>query len=72
MIKPLVSKRTAQEKTQLQKSPPRKGVRADPLADGLFSSRRAGFRCKAAVFFILRSVFLFRIVDNLKNFFGFS
>ena len=28
MIKPLVSKRTAQEKTQLQKSPPRKGVRA--------------------------------------------
>ncbi|PWL97614.1 MAG: hypothetical protein DBY05_12375 [Clostridiales bacterium] len=30
------------------------------------------FVAKLRYFFIFRSVFLFRIVDNLKNFFGFS
>ena len=52
---------------------PRKGVRADPLADRLFLSRWAGFRCRAAACFCsMFRPFPFGIVDNSEKFFNFS
>ena len=47
-LKPPFPNGRHKKNTQRQKCPPRKGVRADPLADRLFLSRRAGFRCSVA------------------------
>ena len=55
--------------TQRQKDPPRKGVRADPLADRLFPRGRRAFVVRLRQSFIYNlALFLLRIVDNSKNF----
>ena len=55
--------------TQRQKVPPRKGVRADPLADRLFPRGGRAFVVKLRLVFVRCSApFLFRIVDNSEKF----
>ena len=72
-IKPPYPNGQNKKNTQRQKDPPRKGVRADPLADRLFLSRWAGFRCRAAACFCsMFRPFPFGIVDNSEKFFNFS
>ena len=68
-IKPPYPNGQNKKNTQRQKDPPRKGVRADPLADRLFSRGGRAFVVKLRLVFVRCSApFLFRIVDNSEKF----